>query len=141
MLGGKSIKVILQGVEELSNRQLNFKDDIEILLTISFKENKINLLEKLSFQAKFSKSLFNIIQKKESNNDEIYFERIKKEYLESILKVKAILEEILNDSEKFIKNIFSEKYLILTQQCMENINKLCSDLEYLKLYLNDLKRN
>lgn len=134
-----STKQVLSALDELSQNNLHFRDDVERLIDISIQHEMIPALEKLSFTAKFSSGLLRVVQKKDSAVDEQYFVKAADEYKESILKVRSMLEELLAGAGEFIKSIFTEKYLQMTQTSLSNLNALCSDLGYLKLFFNDQK--
>ncbi len=130
---------ILIKVNELAEKHLQHREDLELLIDTAIKQNKISLLKELSFQAKFSSGLLRVVQKKESTIDEAYFLKAVEEYKNSIEKVRTVLEELLSNGSEFIKSVLTEKYLQLNQVSLANLNSLCSDLSYLKLFFNDLK--
>ena len=138
-LSNREIKEIIAGVEKLSDGHLYQKNDLEILIEKAIAGNNVSSLEELAFNAKFTVSLLKIIQKKEPSNDEAFFKKALIEFNEYIQKIKNNINELLQVDE-FLLKIFSQKYLLLNQQCLTNLNNLCNDLGYLKLYLNDLKR-
>jgi hypothetical protein len=131
---------IISVVEEISNGRLNFKEDLQRLIEASFLNNKMKYLEDLSFQAKYSQGLLKIIQNRDNKIEDEYFVKVQNEFMESVLKIKEILETLLSQSSEFIKQIFREKYLQMTQQSLNNLNLLCNDLGFVKIYFNDLKR-
>ncbi len=131
---------IISGVEEISNGRLNFKEDLQRLIEASFLNNKMKYLEDLSFQAKYSQGLLKIIQNRDNKIEDEYFVKVQNEFMESVLNIKEILETLLSQSSEFIKQIFREKYLQMTQQSLNNLNLLCNDLGFVKIYFNDLKR-
>lgn len=133
------VNKILTEVGRLSNNRLYFRDDLEILVKITQQNGKYELLEEISFHAKFSNGLLKVIQRKDPVMEETFFLKASSEYKDSLQKVVKLLEELLKDGNDFIRLIFKEKYLELNQKCLSNLNNLCSDLSYLKLYLNDLK--
>ncbi|MFA5804329.1 MAG: hypothetical protein WC879_06765 [Melioribacteraceae bacterium] len=133
------VNKILTEVERLSNNHLYFRDDLEILVKITQQSGKLELLEEISFHAKFSNGLLKVIQRKDPVVEETFLLKASNEYKDSLQKVVKLLEELLKDGSDFIRTIFKEKYLELNQQCLYNLNNLCSDLSYLKLYFNDLK--
>lgn len=130
---------ILAAVDELSNNKINFKDDVEIVLKHSIQTNKLDLLKSLAFDAKYSTGLFRVISQKDKIIDEDYFQKMKNEYTESVKKVREKLSAILIDASPFTKDIIENKFLEMSQTGMMNLNKLCVDLSYVKLYFNDLK--
>jgi hypothetical protein len=130
---------ILKKVDELSQNHLAHREDLELIIDTAIKQNKISLLKELSFHAKFSAGLLRVVQKRESTVDEEYFLKAVDEYRAGIEKVRRNLEELLSSSSDFIKSVLTDKYLLLTQTNLTNLNTLCADLSYLKLFFNDLK--
>jgi len=129
-------KELLTSVEQFSNNKLKLKDDLERLIDLSISNNKFELLEKTAFTAKYLQGLFTIIQRSNSIVDEAVFNRYKKEYAENIGKLRNNLQELLIGSSEFYIKIFSEKFLGMTQVSISNLTELCSDLAWLKMYLN-----
>ncbi|MCX6173308.1 MAG: hypothetical protein NTZ27_00940 [Ignavibacteriales bacterium] len=133
------VNKILTEVDKLSNNRLYFRDDLEILIKIAHQSSKFELLEEISFHAKFSNGLLKVIQRKDPVIEETFLLKASIEYKDSLQKVVKLLEDLLKEGNDFIRTIFKEKYLELNQQYLYNLNNLCSDLSYLKLYFNDLK--
>ena len=132
---------MIEEVDELSKGRINFKEDLQRLIELSFLNRKMKNLEDLSFQAKYSQGLLKIIQNRDNKIEDEYFVKVQNEFMESIQKIKLNLENILSSSSEFIKQIFTEKYFQMTQQSLTNLNLLCNDLGFVKNYLNDLKRS
>ncbi|MCL4547923.1 MAG: hypothetical protein M1495_05065 [Bacteroidetes bacterium] len=130
---------ILNAVDKLSGGRINFRDDLERLIDLAASKNKMQLLEEISFNAKFSAGLLNVVQKKNSTVDEEYFIKAVEEYTQVIEKVKNLLSDLISSDSEFIQSVFAEKYFQLSQQSLSNLNLLCFDLSYLKLYFNDVK--
>lgn len=134
-----SAENILVGVTKLAGSSLQQRDDLKLLINTAIQQDKIQLLEELSFHAKFSNGLLRVIQRKDSTIDEEYFLKAVDEFQSSIKKVMLILTELLSSATGFIQSILNEKYIQLSQASLANLNSLCSDLSYLKLFFNDLK--
>ena len=81
--------------------------------------------------------MLGVIQKREGLVDEEYFSKAEEEFRINMEKIRNCLAELLKGSSDFIRNIFEEKYLMLSQQSLSNLNLLCADLSYLKLYFID----
>jgi hypothetical protein len=126
-------------IEDLSKGKLHFKEDIYRLTELSIQTGKMEQLEELSFHAKFSKGIINIIQKKDERLENEYLQTIEKEYLDTVIKIRELLTYILTEATDFLRSIFEEKYLRLTHESMNNLKFLCEDLSFLKLYFNDMK--
>ncbi|MDQ7815597.1 MAG: hypothetical protein RDU14_01065 [Melioribacteraceae bacterium] len=135
----ETLKIIAE-VEELSRSRLNFKEDLQRLIELSILNQSMKNLEDLSFKAKYSQGLLKIIQNRDNKIEDEYFVKVQNEFMESVQKIKVNLETILSPSSEFIKQIFSEKYFQMTQQSLTNLNLLCNDLGFVKIYFNDLKR-
>jgi hypothetical protein len=135
----ETLKIIAE-VEELSRSRLNFKEDLQRLIELSILNQSMKNLEDLSFLAKYSQGLLKIIQNRDNKIEDEYFVKVQNEFMESVQKIKVNLETILSPSSEFIKQIFNEKYLQMTQQSLTNLNLLCNDLGFVKIYFNDLKR-
>ena len=133
-------KIIIGEVERLSSGKLNFGNDLEKLIETAFTHGKMPLLEKISFNAKFLNGLFGVINKKNDTIDPQYFEKAIREYQDGIQRIKVLLDELLASTTEFYRSIFMEKFLSMTQLGLENLNFLCSDLSYLKLYFNDQRK-
>ena len=128
-----------KNVEIFSKGQLKKTEDLQRLIEFSFKEKKINKLEETAFYSKYLQGLLKIIQRGETSlNDEV-FSRYQKEYFDNIEKIKSNLQEIIKNSGDFYKSIFIEKYFSLTKESMQNLNDLCYDLSWVKMYLNNSK--
>lgn len=126
-------------VEDLAKGKLKNKEDLLRLTELALNSNKMQKLEELAFQAKFSQGLLRIIQNRDNTINEEYFTSLKNEYLQSIKLIKNILENLLSDANEFLKTIYKEKFFQFTLQSMNNLNDLCSDLIYMKYYFNDNK--
>lgn len=132
-----SSKEFLEKIYNFSNQKLKQKEDLERLIEISNKNNNFKLLEKTAFTAKYLQGLFNIIQRGDKIIDEEIFAKYTKEYSENIEQIKIYIKNILKDGSNFYKKIFEEKYFELTQISISNLNELCYDLSWVKMYINE----
>lgn len=127
-------------VDEFSNKRIKNAEDLTRLSELFFKEDKFDKLNDLAFSAKYAQGLIKIIRDRSNNFEDDYFDKIRVEYTDAISKIRSVIEEILGGSSSFIKEIFSEKYLSMTHESLNNLNILIDDLSWMKLYLNDQKR-
>ena len=130
---------IFEQIEKLSSCNLKVREDCQRLITFAMDSGKMEELEELAFQAKFITGLVKILKTNDRKNDEIFSLKLNDEFRVSFMKIQNLVRVIVSNSSQFIQDIFEEKYLHLSQESLSNLNKLCSDLSYLKLYLNDLK--
>ncbi|MDP2038452.1 MAG: hypothetical protein Q8S39_14435 [Ignavibacteria bacterium] len=134
-----SVDQIIEEVENLSGSILKAKDDFRLILEAAISSQKFDELNELAFQAKYVTGLQKVIQKREAVVDEDYFKKVGNEFRTAYQKIKTLLQSIMGSSTSFVNDIFSEKYFQLTHESLRNLNRLCEDISYLKLYLNDLK--
>jgi hypothetical protein len=131
---------IISEVDRLSGGKLNFRDDIESFIRIAAEEGKMETLKEISFYAKFLKSILSILQRKDEIIDGNYLNKAAGEYKTNLRKISGLINELLGNGNAFLKGILNEKYFKLSVESLRNLNLLCSDLSYLKLYFND-RRN
>ncbi len=134
-----SVDQIVTQVEKLSGGFLQAKEDLRLIIEAAVSYQKFDELNELAFQAKYVIGLQKVIQKREAVVDEEYFKKVGDEFQTAYQKIKTTLQLIMGSSTSFVNDIFSEKYFQLTHDSLQNLNRLCGDLSYLKLYLNDLK--
>ena len=137
--GTLSSSEIFEGVVKLASNNLKVKDDLERLIIIGVDKGRLDTLDELAFQAKYIVGLLKIIQTKSVDHDPEYFKKLNEEFQSGYVRIREQLSELLDGNSTFIKEIFETKYLQLTQESLSNLNNLCRDLSYLKLFINDLK--
>lgn len=135
----ESAENIIAELDDYSKESLKRKEDLERIIELGIKHNKIAVLEDTAFTGKYLYGLFSIIRRGENAVDEAVLQKYMQEFTENVEKLKAGLKELIEPASSFFKNIFHDKYFSLTQESMINLNDLCSDLNYLKMYLNDRK--
>jgi hypothetical protein len=124
---------------EFVHGKVNHPEDIGRIIDLVFQYDNKPVFEELVFHAKYLTGLMRIIQTKDNPLDEEYFKKVKEEYREHIEKVMESFSAIIEPGSDFVKEIFKKKYLALTQESLEQLNKLCEDLGRIKSYLNGLK--
>jgi len=130
---------VISELKKISNDKLNAQEDLERIISTSIEFNQIKELEAVSFQAKYIHGLIRVIQKRETIVDESYSTKIKEELVNGYENLKNGLKKITQNCTPFIQQIFEEKYFLLTQSSLKNLNLLSEDLSILKFYFNDLK--
>jgi hypothetical protein len=127
-------------INSFSGQKLKRKNDLKTIVEICFKNEKPELLENLSFTAKYIRGLERVLKKGNMNLDISNLEQIKQDYMKNINKSVEQLNEIINLADSNTKSYFEETYLRLTQEGFKNLNELLEDLEWTKMYSNNLKR-
>jgi len=117
-------------VEKKFSKMLRHKEQIKMILLHS--EEKREYFEELIFTSKYLMGVLRASVKKEFSGNDV----LNKEIIESIYKMKVILKIILG--ERY--SSFDTAYFNTDTTSFINLTGLASDLEMIKLYLNDLKR-
>ena len=134
-----TVKKFTEGLFEFAKGKFKCKEDLERVIEISFRFDKLKNFEELVFHAKYINGLLRIIRNKDNSLEDEYFVNVKKEYAEHIEKVKGQFLLILQPASEFITEILKKKYLEMTVESLENLNKFCDDFSKVKSYLNELK--
>ncbi len=135
----KSAKELLNDIILFSNNKIVNNEDLERLFEIVITNNLGEPFEKMLFSSKVITGLLRIIQNSDNYFDEIYFSKIKNELKDNTLTVVNCLKDISGYGSNFLNSIFEEKYYLLNSECLQNLYLLCSDLNFVKMYLNDIK--
>jgi len=130
----------VEEVEKFSRSKLNKKAELLRIYEEVVKNDKQKIFEELAFTAKYLRGLMRVLQKGMENPEVKSLEHVKKDFSSNIKKVKEQIREIISNGEDSLKNHFEEKYFAMTQEGLQNLNELLSDLEWTKKYLNEEKR-
>jgi hypothetical protein len=133
-------KNLAEEINAFSGYKLKRKDDLKTLLDITFKNDKPELLEDISFTAKYIMGLQRVIKKGSMNPEISNLEQIKLDYTNNIQKSVELLKEIVNLSDIKVKNHFEEIYFQLSHSRLSSLTELLEDLEWTKMYFNQQKR-
>jgi len=127
-------------VEKFSGTNLNRKAELIRIYEESLKSGKEKNFEDLIFTAKYLRGLMRVLQKGSDNPEVQSLDKIKKDFSANLKKVVDQLEKITENSDEGLKNHFEENYFKMSQEGLINLNELLADLEWVKIYLNDQKR-
>lgn len=131
----------LDEVEKFSGKSLNKKDDLVIILEAYNINQKSEDFESLSFTGKYVNGLFRVLKSSVKIPEVENVDQIKKDLSENMEKVISQLKKITTNINEKNKKFFEENYFELSQNSMQNLQKLVEDLDIIKKYLNHLKRN
>ncbi|MBK7630664.1 MAG: hypothetical protein IPJ23_08175 [Ignavibacteriales bacterium] len=101
----------------------------------------IENFEKFSFTGKYVNGLLKILRNSAKIPEVENVDHIKKDLSENMEKVTSLLKEITFKMDDKNKMFIEESYLKLNQNSFQNIQLLVEDLDIIKKYLNNLKRN
>jgi len=131
----------LDDVEKFSGKSLNKKNDLILVLEACNSNEKFKELENLSFTGKYVNGLFKVLANSPKIPEVENVDHIKKDLSENMEKVISQLKEITSYMNDMDKKFFEEKYFQLSQTTIQNLQLLVEDLDTIKRYLNQIKRN
>ncbi|MFA6980661.1 MAG: hypothetical protein WC209_15165 [Ignavibacteriaceae bacterium] len=127
-------------VEKFSENKLLVKQDLLTLVSSAIDSLNEELFFSTTFTAKYIQGLLRVIQQAGTNPEIKNLAQIKNDLTENMERISADLKTLLAGSETEVKEMFAEKYLALTAESFSNLRNLLSDLEWVKIYHNRLKR-
>lgn len=126
-------------IEKECNTVLVSRDDLLLLFESCFQFNEEKIIDEIAFTGKYIHSLVTILKRRNDHLDEVALLKVKEEYTANIKRFTELIEKIINPADDIAKEKIQSKYLQLSHQALENISILCSDLNFVKIYLNDKK--
>jgi hypothetical protein len=130
----------LDDVEKFSGKSLNKKDDLADIIEAYKSSKKFEDFEILSFTGKYVNGLFKVLENSTKIPEVENVDHIKKDLSENMEKVFSQLKEITSYMNAKNKMLIEENYLKLSQSSLQNLKQLVEDLDFIKKYLNFLKR-
>jgi hypothetical protein len=131
---------IIDEIDEFSQNKLNKKADLKTLYSLSVTADKGKAFDELSFTAKYAEGLMRVLKTGINNPDVKSLEHIKKDFTHNMQKIVDQLKEIVANADDQIKRYFEMTYFDMSQQGMQNLTLILSDLEWAKKYFNMQKR-
>lgn len=136
----QNAQLIIEEVEQFSNNKLKLKNDLFVIVNSALKNNLNEKLNDLAFTSKYVKGLMRVLFSAQNNPEVKNIEQIQSDLSNNIQKTIEMIKDILIYESSEIKYEFQKKYFNLNSESLGNLNFLLSDLEWLKMYFNDLKR-
>jgi hypothetical protein len=131
---------IIEEIDDFSQHRLNKKTDLKTLYSLSIMEGGGKTFEELSFTAKYAEGLIRILKTGINNPEVKSLEHIKKDFAHNMQKIVDQMKEIVVNTDEQIKRYFEITYFDMSQQGMQNLTLILSDLEWAKKYFNMQKR-
>jgi hypothetical protein len=131
---------IIEEIEEFSEFKINKKVDLKTLYSLSITADKGKSFEDLSFTAKYTEGLMRVLKTGINNPEVNSLDHIKKDFTHNMQKIVDLMKEIVSNADDQIKRYFEMTYFDMSQQGMQNLTLILSDLEWAKKYFNMQKR-
>lgn len=136
----QNAQLIIEEVEQFSNHKLKLKNDLFVILNSAIKNNLNEKLNDLAFTSKYVKGLMRVLFSAQNNPEVKNIEQIQSDLSSNIQRTIEMIKDILTNESSEVQDEFQKKYFDLNSDSFENLDLLLSDLEWLKMYFNDLKR-
>ena len=133
-------KKLIDEIEEYSGNNLRRKEDLTTLIQAGYSNDQEELIEEICFTSKYIQGLFRVLQRASGNNEIRNINQIKNDLTINLEKVKKLIGEILINTNDPAREYFSENYLRMSQDSLLNLTELMNDFEWMKKYLNRVKR-
>ncbi|MFA6541269.1 MAG: hypothetical protein WCT99_06660 [Bacteroidota bacterium] len=135
MVLSNSTKELLSAVSEASGNRLQRSMDLARLIELAQVNSLQDQLDDLAFAAKFLSKSFDLMKRvgKEGEGYDKLFE----EFSTNIQKSQRLIGELTGSAESTVKSYFSECYLSMSDNTMNNLMQLFHDLSWYKNYKID----
>jgi hypothetical protein len=129
---------LLDTLDALSQRRLNHREDLGILLDLGALPNRSATLDDLAFRAKFLTRTFGIMQRigREGNG----YDRLESEFAVNMDAARGHLRSLLAGAPDNVRDHFSSTYLAFNTGGLSNLMALLGDLAWYKNWLLDSKQ-
>lgn len=126
---------LLASLDKFSHSKLTRRHDLGVLIELSALGDRTNLLEEISFLAKFISKTFGIMTRIGKKGEG--YEKLLHEFHEAIGKMTTLLHTLLQAAPAATRQHFSLVYLCMTQESVQHLLALCYDLSWYKNWLID----
>ncbi len=130
----------LNEVENYTGSLLQKKEDVKRIINLVVAQKKEENFEELTFTAKYICGMMRVIKTAPGIPEVNSIEHIKGDLSDNIKKGVEQLKQLISAGSETEKNYFDQTYFTLSAQNFTNLSSLFSDLESVKKYLNNLKR-
>ncbi len=127
-------------VEKFSRSKLKRKIELIRIYEESLKTDNEKEFEDLAFTAKYVQGLLRVVNSGTLNPEVKNIEQVKKDFSDNMEKTVGQIKNIIARSDEMLKQHFESTYFSLTRESFANMTELLSDLEWAKMYLNEIKR-
>ena len=131
---------IIEDIDDFSLHRLNMKPDLKTLFCVAVNCGKEKSFEELSFTAKYVQGLMRVLKTGTNNPEVKSLEHIRKDFTHNMQKIVDQMKEIVITADDLTKKHFENTYFDMSQQSMQNLTLILSDLEWAKKYFNMQKR-
>lgn len=126
---------LLASLDVWSGHKLARRDDLGALLELAAIHNRHDLLNELSFLAKFISKTHGIMQRIGVHGEG--YDKLSREFTAAIKKSTSLLNSILSEAQAIERQRFASTYLALTPAALQDLLLLSYDLSWYKNWVID----
>lgn len=130
----------LNDYKRFSKTEIKNEHAVFNLIETIFRLENIQLLEDISFSAKYCSGLLKILGQTEADVSEDYKKEMEKNFAEAVDQIKSKLNEIISGFNEFERESFKRRYFEMSQVGFNRLLSLINDFSEIKLFLNERKR-
>lgn len=126
---------LLASLDAFSDHKLTRRDDLGALIELAALHNRQELLNELSFLAKFISKTHGIMQRIGMQGEG--YDKLSREFTAAIKKSTSLMVSVLSDAQAIERQRFASRYLALTPASLQDLLALCYDLSWYKNWMID----
>jgi hypothetical protein len=128
---------LLENVERFAGRTLRRRTDVQAIVHLAATQGQGQMFEDIIFLAKFLWNSFNVMQRIGTSSDG--YPKLAAEFRDSIEKFSTLIKTVIKEGPEETKTAFRQRYFSQTQESIQNLIQLASDLSWVKNYAIDTK--
>jgi hypothetical protein len=129
---------LLDDVEQLAQRKLHYRAEIAMLIELTQAQHQQRLFDDIVFLAKFLWNSSNVMRRI-GPTDEGYT-KLSAEFRDAVEKFSTLIKTLIKEGQGDIKKQFMKKFFTMSQESMNHLIQLASDMSWLKNYSIDTKK-
>jgi len=129
----------IDSVDSFAQNRLTNKDDLAILVQLSQDQSKEQLLDDLTFHAKYVHRLYGIMQRTTPESD--VYPKLSAEFTDGVEKVSSLMRTLVKEAPEEIKEKFKQLYFSMTHEGLQNLLNVAYDLSWIKNWNIDKGEN
>lgn len=135
MILSKQTSEFLSSLDTFSGHKLTCSHDLGMLMDLASLRNRANILDELSFHAKFISKTHDIMKHigQEGNG----YDNIAREFTEAVEHSSSLIRALLTDAAVEDRQRFTSNYLAPTHESLRHLLALCYDLSWYKNWIID----
>ena len=129
---------LLDTIERFAQRKFRYRTEISTMLELAVSRNQKRVFEDIMFLAKFLWNSYNLMQRLGPMGEE--HPKLTAEFRESLEKFSTLMKALLKEGPDDIKESYKVNFFTMSQESMNNLIQLASELSWLKNYSIDTKQ-